>query len=122
MFHPRNLIFPMLLLFSGVGVSQAQDSIPLTTTTYRVQVEKVFWRNGYTYWSTVLETNDRYEAEVMEDLLWAAFDNHEICKILNCGVDWMIIDIRLTKEVQLNYQQASFKYPYLGSSSSYPYP
>ena len=78
--------------------------MPLTTTTYKVQVKYEFWRSGGTYWSTVFETEDQEDAQLMYDLLSIAHENGDICDVLNCGFDWIITDVRLVVKTTLNYQ------------------
>ena len=46
MFKMRILLPALLLLAAIPALSQAQLSVPLTTTTYQVQVKYEFWRSG----------------------------------------------------------------------------
>lgn len=90
------ILIPALLVFAAVpAVSEAQVSIPFVKTTYSVQVKYEFWRNGNFYWSTVFQTEDEDDAELMYDLLLAAFDAGQICEVLDCGFDWIPRDVRL---------------------------
>ena len=118
MFQLRNLMLPFVLLTLTSTFASAQESVPLVTTTYRVQVQKEFWRNGNRYWSTVLETSDRDEAELFEALLWIAYDNNEIDEVLNYGWEWIVRDIRIDTSVELNDALGDFRYLRLGESWS----
>lgn len=51
------------------ATAQSFASIP---ATYQVQVKYWYWDSDYEYWSTVLETDSRTEAQLVYDLLlWA---------------------------------------------------
>lgn len=79
--------------FENVGY--AQTSMPLYSTSYRVQVQWEMWRNGANYWATEFETDDLQTATMVYDLFEAAFEAGELCEILGCGFDWIPVDIRL---------------------------
>lgn len=99
------ILIPALLVFAAVpAVSEAQVSVPFVKTTYSVQVQKEFWRNGSTYWLTVFQTENLEDAELMFELLSDALEAGQICEYLDCGFDWIIRDVRLV---------ARHEYPYL---------
>lgn len=102
MFKLRYLIPALMLLGALPAASQAQSSVPLTTTTYSVQVQKEYWMNGNTYWTTVFQTEDREEAELMLAVLEFALDNGMICEILNCEFGLIIRDVRMTSRTVWN--------------------
>jgi hypothetical protein len=109
------LLIPALLLFAAVpSVSEAQTSIPLYKTTYCVQVKYEYWRNGVTFWSTVLSTSNQTNAVLMHDLLLDALEDGDICEMMNCGFDFIITDVRLTVKREyirlepLPYQRLNF--------------
>ena len=101
MFKLRYL-FPALLLVGAMSSSSQAQSIPLSTTTYSVQVKKELWRSGGTYWSTVFQTEDREDAELMLALLEAALENGNICQFLNCDSSIIIRDVRMTSRTVWN--------------------
>lgn len=112
MFRLHHTIPFLLLLAAATTASEAEaSSLPPSTTTYYVQVKYEFWRNGYTYWSTVYETNDADDAKLMYMALSIACDNGDICELLNCGVDWIVTDVRLTSKTTYNYNLVAPKYP-----------
>lgn len=104
MLNTRILVPALLLLAAVPVVSEAQTSVPLTTTTYQVQVKYEYWRSGVSYWSTVLETEDRGDAELMHDLLLIALENGSICDVLDCSFDMIVNDVRLVSKTTFNYQ------------------
>ncbi len=104
MFKMRSLLPALLLLATVPAVCQAQLSVPLTTTKYQVQVQYEFWRSGGTYWSTVFETEDHDDAELMYDLLFMAHESGDICDIFDCNFNWIITDVRLVVKTTLNYR------------------
>ena len=87
---------PLLMLvtcFSGQAPAQTSS---LYKTTYRVQVQYEMWRNGYTYWDTEFETTNYFDAITMLSLFQSALDNGTLSDIMNCGPDWIAVDVRLT--------------------------
>lgn len=87
---------PLLMLvtfFSGQAPAQTSS---LYKTTYRVQVQYEMWRNGSTYWETEFETTNYNDAVTMLALLENALDNGTLSEIMNCGPDWIAVDVRLT--------------------------
>ena len=96
MFKLRILI-PALLLFAAIPtVSEAQLSIPFGTTTYSVEVQYEHWRSGTRYWSTVFDTENLEDAQLMYNLLFEAHQDGKICDFLPCSFDFIIVDVRLT--------------------------
>jgi hypothetical protein len=85
-------------------VSQAQSSMPLYSTSYRVQVKWEMWRNGNSYWATEFESADLQTATMVYDLFEAAFESGQLCEILGCGFDWIPVDIRLKTHYTWNLQ------------------
>ena len=83
------------VLFLLTAFSGTSDAALAYQRTYCVQVKYEMWRNGSAYWATEFETSDREDAELMFDLLLFALDNDSICSILDCGFDWIIVDVRL---------------------------
>ena len=105
---------PLFLLMTGLcgaSQSQAQTSLPLYTATHCVQVKYEMWRNGATYWSTKFETSDLASAQLMLALFESALDDGSLCGILNCGFDWIIVDVRLKTKYEWNVQPASIWRP-----------
>jgi hypothetical protein len=101
-----NYLLPALMFFAAVPtVSEAQLSVPLYTTTYKVQVEWSFWRSGGTYWETVFTTEDQDDAELMSALLDMALEAGNICDFLDCEETstWIPVDVRLLTEKKYNY-------------------
>ena len=89
-------LLPALLAFAAIpAVSEAQESVPFVTTTYRVQVQYEFWRNGATYWATEFESENETDAELMLLALETALENGYICQILDCDFSWIPRDVRL---------------------------
>ena len=78
--------------------SQAQDFASFQAT-YKVQVEYWFFDTDYYYWSTVLETDNRQEAEFVYGLLLAAAEDNELNNVArNFNWRYIAVDVRLTTE------------------------
>ncbi|MFQ5730657.1 MAG: hypothetical protein ACE5KM_01755 [Planctomycetaceae bacterium] len=115
MFRLRILIPALLAIAAIPGISQAQLSLPFAKKTYCVQVQYEMWRNGSTYWSTVFETENQADAQLMYELLQNAYDDGVICDMLNCGFDWIIRDVRLYTKYeyyQIDRNLLNNKYPF----------
>ncbi len=98
---------PLIMLVSFFsGTSNAQTSLPLYKTTYRIEVKYEMWRNGATYWATEYETANLAEAQLILQLFEAALEDGSLSEIMGCGFDWIAVDVRLTtkKEWLLNYE------------------
>jgi len=88
---------PLLMLVTFFsGQSDAQSSLSLYKTTYRIQVKYEMWRNGSTYWATEYETSNLSDARMMLALFETALANGSLSDIMNCGPEWIAIDVRLT--------------------------
>ncbi len=69
------------------------------SATYKVQVEYWFFDTDYYYWSTVLETDDRSEAEFVYGLLLAAQDNGQLNEMApNSYWRYFAVDVRMITE------------------------
>ena len=78
--------------------SQAQDFASFRAT-YKVQVEYWYFDSNYYYWSTVLETDNRVEAEFAYELLLAAEEDNELNKVApNFNWRYIAVDVRLMTE------------------------
>lgn len=96
--------FPLLLL-SSFFTGQADAQTSLYKTTYRIQVQYEMWRNGSTYWATEFETTNHADAQLMLDLFEAALADGSLSDIMNCGPEWIAVDVRMTtkRESLLNF-------------------
>ena len=91
----RILIPALFTLAAFPAVSEAQLSIPLCETTYSVQVQYEHWRSGGRYWATKFTTDNQQDAQLMYDLFVAAREAGQLCDILGCSFDFIIVDIKL---------------------------
>lgn len=89
--------------------AQAQSSY-LITKTYKVQVKYWFFDTDYYYWSTVLDTNDRSEAELLYDILVWAKENNKLNEFApNSYWRYIAVDVRL--KVEYHYPDFQPIYP-----------
>ena len=96
---------PMFLLFSSFcGVSEAQTYS--YKTTYCIQVKYEMWRNGSSYWATEYETSNLADAQLVFAFFEAALEDGSLCEILNCGFDWIVVDVRLKTKYEWYVQPA----------------
>lgn len=109
MFKLRYLFPALILCAAAPSVSQAQTSIPLSTTTYSIQVEKEHWRSGGRFWLTIFQTESQNDAELMLDLLEAALEAGVICEIVGCGPDYHITDVRMTSKTVWNIYPSDYQ-------------
>ncbi|QDU40335.1 hypothetical protein Mal4_46910 [Maioricimonas rarisocia] len=87
-------------LCSLLLTSRPADAAPnFLQCTYKVQVEYWFWDSNYSYWSTVLETTDQDEAQLMYDLLLYAKQNGNLNAVVpNLNWKYIAVDVRLKTE------------------------
>ena len=85
---------PLLMLVSLFDGQS--DAATFYKTTYRVQVQYEMWRNGVTYWDTEFETTNLAEAQMVLSLFQSALDNGSLSNLMNCGPDWIAVDVRMT--------------------------
>ena len=114
-------LLPALLAFAAIpSVSEAQESVPFVTTTYRVQVQYEFWRNGSTYWATEFESENEDDAELMLLALETALDNGYLCQILDCDFSWIPRDVRLVVDHEYPWLDIVGKTPLKQKVSTIP--
>ena len=89
-------LFALLALWSST--SHAQSSNQFLKTTYQVQVKYEMWRTGLSYWHTEVETSSADQAEQLAALYQLAIESGVICQILPCGVEWIVVDVRVRKK------------------------
>ena len=117
MFQLRYLVLALIAFAAVPAVSQAQISVPFVKKTYCVQVKYEMWRNGATYWSTVFETDDADDANLMYALLQDALEDGDICELLNCGFDWIIRDVRLVTKYEYFLPELNYRESYLQNAT-----
>ncbi|MFG0336294.1 MAG: hypothetical protein ACF8TS_23290 [Maioricimonas sp. JB049] len=96
----RLLILLAVPLCSLLMTANAANAAPgYLQCTYKVQVEYWFWDSNYSYWSTVLETNNQDEAQLMYDLLLYAKQNGNLNAVVpNLNWKYIAVDVRLETE------------------------
>ncbi|MEW4528684.1 MAG: hypothetical protein ACF8PG_12415 [Maioricimonas sp. JB045] len=89
-------------LCSLLMTSRPADAANLYRTVYKVEVEYWFFDTDYSYWSTILETTDRQEAQLMYELLEYAHENGDLNSVVpNSYGRYIAIDVRLRTEYDL---------------------
>ena len=101
--RPRWRPLPALffLAFAGwagwgppTATAQSLGSIP---ATYQVQVKYWYWDSDYEYWSTVLETDSRTEAQFVYDLLRWAHEQGELNTVApHTHWRFIAVDVQMT--------------------------
>ena len=94
-----------MLFAAAPAVCEAQFSLPLTTTTYKVQIEWWFWRSGGSYWETVFTTENQDDGELMYALFNGALEGGTVCDLLGRAknFNWIVRDVKLVTETRFNY-------------------
>ena len=95
----RYTILPLFLILATFSAGQADAREPLKTTIYQVQALGSHYFTGY-FWHTVFETTDRDDAELMEALLWVAFDNGELDDLVSHERTTSFYDFRIKTVVE----------------------
>ena len=100
-----------MFLAADPAVCEAQSAVPLTTTTYKVQIEWWFWRSGGSYWETIFTTENRDDAESMFELFDEALQDGTVCDVLGRAenFNWIVRDVRLVTETKFNYDFRQIK-------------
>lgn len=89
-------------LCSLLMTSRPAAAASLYRTVYKVEVEYWFFDTDYSYWSTILETTDQQEAQLMYELLEYAHENGDLNSVVpNSYGRYIAVDVRLRTEYDL---------------------
>lgn len=87
------------------GSARAQDTISVPRT-YKVQVQYHFFDTDYYYWSTVLETSNQSEAQMLYDILVWAKENNRLNQFAPHSYwRYLAVDVRMRVEYDWNFLQ-----------------
>jgi hypothetical protein len=90
-------IIAVSLAFSALPRSSHAQEFATIPTTYKVQVEYWYFDSDYSYWSTVLETNNQAEAELMYELLLTTQEDGQLNALVpNFNWRYIAVDVRLS--------------------------